>query len=197
MEGNEWPEKETMKPIGPLMWEHRVIESMIEVLKGQVQTIVNAGDVNVVLIDQAVDFFRTYADRTHHGKEEDILFRDMEKKALSAEHKRIIDELIEDHKAARKLVGDLVEAKERYFTGSLEAALEVGECLRKLVTFYPVHIEKEDKHFFFPCLSYLSEQEQKRMLQEFYEFDRNMIHEKYTGLVEMFLGHAVAKPPQV
>jgi len=30
-----------------------------------------------------VDFFRTYADSTHHGKEEDILYRDLIKKAYT------------------------------------------------------------------------------------------------------------------
>jgi hemerythrin-like domain-containing protein len=184
-----------MKPIGPLMWEHRVIEKMIGVLGDQITTIRAEGNVNGVLIDQAVDFFRTYADRTHHGKEEDILFIDLEKKALSAEHKAIVDELIEDHKVARKMVGGLLDAKERYFAGTSGAATEVAEYLSKLVSFYPLHIEKEDKHFFFPCLSYFSDEEQNRMLQEFYEFDRNMIHEKYTGLVEHFLGQAVSKPP--
>jgi hemerythrin-like domain-containing protein len=185
-----------MKPIGPLMWEHRLIEKMIDVLRNQVETIRSKGDVNGVLIDQAVDFFRAYADRTHHGKEEDILFRDLEKKALSPEHRKIVDELIEDHKVARKMVGGLLEAKERYFEGAPGAAIEVADYLSKLVSFYPVHIEKEDKRFFFPCLSYFSEEEQKKMLQEFYEFDRKMIHEKYKRLVERFLGQAVAKPPE-
>jgi hemerythrin-like domain-containing protein len=178
------------------MWEHRIIEKMIEVLKNQIDTITKEGRVNVVLIDQAVDFFKTYADRTHHGKEEDILFRDLGKKALSAEHKMIVDELIEDHKVARKLVGDLLVAKERYFNGVSGAAVEVAGYLSRLVEFYPVHIEKEDKRFFFPCLSYFSEEEQKKMIEEFYEFDRNMIHEKYIKVVETFLGMSVPKPPR-
>ncbi|MDO8715580.1 MAG: hypothetical protein Q7J73_02050, partial [Dehalococcoidales bacterium] len=47
--------------------------------------------------------------------------------------------------------------------GSLE---EIESCLKELVRFYPAHIEKEDKHFFYPCLEYLSEKEQQDMLQE-------------------------------
>jgi hemerythrin-like domain-containing protein len=35
--------------------------------------------VDPVVIDVAVDFVRMYADRTHHGKEEEILFRDLAK----------------------------------------------------------------------------------------------------------------------
>jgi hemerythrin-like domain-containing protein len=103
-----------MKFIGPLMWEHRIIEKMVDVLRNEIKTITEKSDVNVVLIEQAVDFFRTYADRTHHGKEEDILFRDLSKKVLSPEHQTIVDELIEEHVTARKMVGELLEAKERY-----------------------------------------------------------------------------------
>ncbi len=184
-----------MKPIGPLMWEHRIIERMTEVLKKEVATITGRSDVNVVLIEQAVDFFRTYADRTHHGKEEDILFRDLAKKSLSPIHKKIVDELIEEHIAARKMVRELVEAKERYLAGDRDGAEGVARCLTSLVDFYPGHIEKEDKHFFFPCLDYFSQEEQGKMLHEFYDFDRNMIHEKYTKVVETFLGRTVPKPP--
>ncbi|MGE5790278.1 MAG: hemerythrin, partial [Syntrophaceae bacterium] len=66
--------------------------------------------------------------------------------------------------------------------------------LKELVDFYPGHIEKEDKRFFFPCLEYFTQAEQDRMLQEFRDFDRNMIHEKYRTVVENFLGKKVVKP---
>jgi len=34
------------------------------------------------------------------------------------------------------------------------------------------------------------------MLEEFRAFDRNMIHEKYRGVVENFLGKKVKRPVQ-
>ena len=58
------------------------------------------------------------------------------------------------------------------------------DCLKTLTEFYPGHIEKEDKHFFFPIMEYFSKDEQDVMLAEFYEFDRNMIHEKYNKVAE-------------
>ena len=178
-----------MKPIGPLMWEHRLIEEMIRLLKAEVENITAKSEINFLLIDQAVDFFRTYADRTHHGKEEDILFRDLAKKGLSKDHQRIMEELVEEHIQARRKVGRLVEAKKNYLSGA--GSGPVADCIRELIVFYPPHILKEDKSFFFPCLAYFSEAEQERMLQDFWEFDRQMIHEKYTKLVEEFLGQKV------
>ncbi|WXG46674.1 MAG: hemerythrin domain-containing protein [Candidatus Atabeyarchaeum deiterrae] len=175
-----------MKPIGPLMVEHRLIERMIAVVKEELNKIKEGKKVDSVFIDTYVDFLRTYADRCHHGKEEDILFRDLGKKNLSQEHKKTMDELVDEHKFARKTVGALVNAKERYLLGSSDALNNVTSNLRTLIEFYPKHIEKEDKHFFFPILDYFTKQEQDAMLQEFWEFDRRLIHEKYQKVVEQF-----------
>lgn len=103
-----------MKPIGPMMWEHRLIEKMLRLFDSEIKKISEWNKVDVVFIDTAVDFIKTYADRTHHGKEEDILFRDLAKKVLTPEHTRIMNELIEEHKYARQTVGKLVDAKARY-----------------------------------------------------------------------------------
>ena len=172
-----------MKPIGPLMWEHRLIEKMLRLFDGEIKRIVAENRIDPVFIDTAVDFIRTYADRTHHGKEEDILFRDLGKKQLSPELTDIMNELIEEHKYARSVVGKLIAAKDRYLQGA-DTAQEVIACLQELAQFYPRHIKKEDKHFFYPCLDYFPKEEQDRMLAEFWEFDKNMIHEKYKKVVE-------------
>ena len=186
-----------MKPIGPLMWEHRLIEQMVVLLRGEIDRITSKNTVNVILVEQAVDFFRTYADRTHHGKEEEILFRDLAQKTMSPEHRNIMDELVREHIHGRELVRKLVEAKDLYVNGYAEALPHIAREIKELVDFYPGHIEKEDRRFFFPCLDYFTQAEQERMLQEFRDFDRNMIHEKYRTVVENFLGKKVVKPARV
>lgn len=173
-----------MMPIGPLMIEHRLIEKIIPLLKNEITTINKKNKANPVFIENTVDFFRMYADRCHHGKEEEILFRDLEKKQLSPEHKKIMDELLEEHKLARKTVGNLVEAKNLCVKGKTEAMKEIINNLSLLSEFYPKHIEKEDKRFFIPIMKYFSKQEQDDMLQEFWDFDKTLIHEKYKRVLE-------------
>ncbi|MBN2025691.1 MAG: hemerythrin domain-containing protein [Actinobacteria bacterium] len=175
-----------MMPIGPLMIEHRLIERMIPLLENQLEDIRESGGVDPVFIDNAVDFFRTYADRTHHGKEEDILFRDLAAKEINLEDRRTMDELVEEHVHARETVGGLLRAKGAFVAGDTDALETVVEHLEELARFYPGHIEKEDRHFFIPCMDYFSREEQDGMLQEFFEFDRDMIHEKYRRLIEMY-----------
>ena len=183
-----------MKPIGPLMWEHRLIEQMVDLLRLEIDRITGRKTANVTLIEQAIDFFRTYADRTHHGKEEEILFRDLALKKMTPEHGKIMDELVREHIHGRELVRKLVEAKDLYVNGYADALPHIARELNELVEFYPKHIEKEDKHFFFPCLDYFTETEQDRMLGEFRSFDQNMIHEKYRTVVETFLGKQLMRP---
>jgi hemerythrin-like domain-containing protein len=168
-----------MMPIGPLMKEHRLIEKVIELMREESDKIQIHNKVDPVAIDTMVDFIRMYADKTHHGKEEDILFRELEKKDLSSAHKKTMEELIEEHVWARKTTGNLVKAKEEYEGGNIDAINKIFEILNKLTNFYPKHIEKEDKHFFIPVMDYFSREEQDEMLDEYWEFDKQLIHEKY------------------
>lgn len=173
-----------MMPIGLLMKEHRVIERMIKLMQQELQKIDKRRQVDVIFIDKALDFIRSYADRCHHGKEEDILFRDLLKKRLSAEHKKTLDELIQEHIYARETTKSLRDAKERYAKGDKEALNDIRDLIRVLVGLYPRHIEKEDKHFFLPVMDYFDKEAQDAMLCEFREFDMNLIHEKYKAMVQ-------------
>ncbi len=174
-----------MKPRGPLMIEHRLIENMIEIIKQKVKEIKNTGKVDSLFVDTAVDFIKIYADKTHHGKEEYILFRDCSKKDMSDEDTKIMNELIEEHKYGRKNVAELVEAKEKFVKGDNTLNIII-EKLNALVEFYPKHIEKEDKVFFPNSERYFTEEELQEMLKEFWEFDKTMIHKKYKLVVEQF-----------
>jgi hemerythrin-like domain-containing protein len=165
------------------MVEHRLIERMIALMRTSLARIQATHAVAPEFVATVIDFIRTYADQTHHGKEEDILFRKLSGRPLSAEHKRILNDLIEEHVVARKTVKALAEANALYRGGEPAAWAQVADNLRTLAEFYPVHIEKEDNVFFPAARSYFSEEEDQAMLDEFREFDRKMIHEKYKSLV--------------
>ena len=173
-----------MLPIGPLMWEHRLIERMIKLVRAELVVIAETEKLDLNFVALATDFLRTYADRCHHGKEEDILFRELARKDLSERDKTTMRELIEEHAYARKTVMNLLQAADRYVAGNIDSMNEVLKLLRELSEFYPRHIEKEDKRFFHPCMKYFTPAEQQSMLQEFWEFDRKMIHEKYAKVIE-------------
>jgi hemerythrin-like domain-containing protein len=166
------------------MIEHRLIEQAIGYMQDEKERIEAGGKLDPVTIDTLVDFIKTYADRTHHGKEEDILFEDLEGRQLEEKDRELMDELIEEHKLGRKLTKKLVAAKDEVVNGKNEAIKDVIDAMQQLIEFYPQHIEKEDKRFFPDTERYYSQEEIATMVQSFYEFDRKMIHEKYTAVAE-------------
>lgn len=176
-----------MKPRGPLMIEHRLIEKMLSAVAAEARLIREGKAVDVLFIDAAVDFIRIYADRTHHGKEEDILFAELHKKKLTDQDSRAMEDLVEEHRQARQKVRELVAAKERLLKGDQGAVSEVLSAMEWLTSFYPRHIAKEDREFFPRTERYFSAKELEEMLQAFKEFDGKMIHEKYEALVKALM----------
>ncbi len=166
------------------MAEHRLIEKMIALMGVKLENFkqTHRSDVNFIAI--ALDFIRTYADKCHHRKEEDILFRDLDNKPLTSELRKTLQELRDEHNHARKNVSLLAQARDKYAAGSEESFTEILDSMGELTQFYPKHIEKEDKHFFVPVMKYFNAAEQQKMLQEFWEADRTLIHLKYKSVVE-------------
>jgi hemerythrin-like domain-containing protein len=179
-----------MQPIAPMMIEHRLIERMVALMRQELERIrcnvavdPEFAFVDPVFIDIALDFLRIYADRCHHGKEEDILFAELAQKELPPDLKKIIDELTEEHVRARELTKELVKAKEDYLRQEPEAVNQILFYLDKLTAMYPKHIITEDQHFFIPCMEYFTTPEKDAMLEKMWEFDRQVIHERYEGVV--------------
>lgn len=170
-----------MKPRGMLMIEHRLIEKVLAVANEKATTMTET-TFDPLFIDTVVDFIRVYADRTHHGKEEEILFARLSTMKLNATDARMMAELINEHTQARAKVKAIHEFNEKFKRGDRSAALEIAAIIRWLASFYPVHIQKEDKVFFPATEAYFSPQGLDGLLGEFNEFDRKMIHEKYQSV---------------
>ncbi|MDD5195100.1 MAG: hemerythrin domain-containing protein [Candidatus Omnitrophica bacterium] len=174
-----------MLPIAPLMIEHRLIERMVALFEKELNAISQKSQVNADFLTQAVDFYIVYADNCHHGKEEEILFAQLKTKKLSPPHAQTLDNLIEDHARGRALINALAASlKNVRLTDSLRRLKSIEATIGDLVKLYKEHIRKEDKEFFIPAMKYFTKQEQDAMLAEFWEFDRNLIHEKYRKLLE-------------
>jgi hemerythrin-like domain-containing protein len=172
-----------MKPRGSLMMEHRLIEKVLEVAGQRVRS-VSASGYDPVFVETVVDFVRMYADRTHHGKEEDILFTELRKKRLDRADAAMMADLVEEHRQARSRVKTIVDLNEAFKGVGLTAVAGIVELVLWLAAFYPVHIRKEDREFFPATERYFTPAELSAMLDRFREFDRNMIHEKYRAVYE-------------
>ena len=158
-------------------------DRMMEAMRREIDHMAHVEEADSDFVKIAIDFLRTYADRCHQGKEEDILFRELRKKTLSQEHASMIADLEEDHRLERETTEELAKARERYLKGEKEALSAMADSMRFLTELYARHIEKEDKHFFFPVMGYFTDGEKQAMLEKGVELDSKLIHEKYKGIV--------------
>ena len=172
-----------MEIIHVLMAEHRVIERMVALLKKELGSEDLKSTASPSFIYSAVDFFKNYADTTHHGKEEGILFKSLEGKHLSDEHRAVMDRLVREHSIARAEVKGLFESAQRYEKGDMDAVAHISTHLARLIALYPPHMELEDKNFFAASMEYFSPEEKKRMLDDCYDHDADMAHRKYVEMV--------------
>jgi hemerythrin-like domain-containing protein len=98
-----------MKPTEALKKEHQAIKLMLKILdkvcdKLEAKKAVNQEDLNSI-----VEFIRTFADKCHHGKEEQRLFPMMEKYGIPREGGPI-GVMIEEHKLGRNYIKNMVLA---------------------------------------------------------------------------------------
>lgn len=175
-----------MDIINVLVGEHRLISRMISLMQLELKRAEIDRAASPAFIYSAVDFFKNYTDRTHHGKEENILFRALASKDLSPGFGEEMARLGNEHRIAREEVKQLLEAAQRYDRGDLDSTAHIATHLKRLIALYPPHIELEEKDFFQKAMGYFSEEEKKRMLEEFESHDAGMAHEKYVGLVEKY-----------
>jgi hemerythrin-like domain-containing protein len=170
-------------PVDILVNEHKLILQAVDSVNRESEKIQTTKTLNPNFITIAVDFFRTYADRFHHGKEEGILFRELTQKKLSGADHKLMNELMQEHAVARRTVTALEDAKEKYISGNNEALTDILELLAALVKLYPAHIEKEDKQFFYPSMRYFSEAEKQKMMDKFFAFNQHFTDKNYKRVV--------------
>ncbi|MDP6156161.1 MAG: hemerythrin domain-containing protein [Candidatus Thermoplasmatota archaeon] len=120
-------------PLKKLVDEHRLIKRWVALIPGIIKKVdvERADDRTLVL--SGVEFIQQYADRYHHAKEEDILFKYFD------EEQDVIKAMLEDHKKARSHVRALLKGLEERNNAA------VKEHLRAYAELLTEHIKKEDE----------------------------------------------------
>jgi hemerythrin-like domain-containing protein len=132
-----------MNPIEKLKAEHQIILKGIELLEKGADLLESGRDISPDYFRKSIDFIRTYADRYHHAKEEDILFAKLGKVGFSPKAGPVAVMLFE-HDQSRGFVSKLENANERYAAGDKNAIPEIVENARVYAALLRQHINKED-----------------------------------------------------
>jgi hemerythrin-like domain-containing protein len=169
-----------------LIHEHKAILvalNVIEKMWGNVQN--NNKQTDYKDIEDIIGFLKIFADKCHHGKEEDFLFPALEKVGIKNENGPI-GVMLAQHKQGRELIKQMQESivnKIINRNAFVDAASSYVNLLRN-------HIEKEDSLLFPLIDTKLSASKQKELLNNFENLEKDVIgegkHEELHALLEKF-----------
>ena len=177
--------------------EHQAIKRVLKVLQQAARDISNGKQHSPEVFEQAVDFIRNFADRCHHRKEEDILFKEMEKKGIPVKAGPIGVMLLE-HEKGRALVRGMAEAIPGYAQGVAQERKALADHLRSYANLLAQHIDKEDNILYPMANQRLTEKDQAALRARFEQVEKEEmgpgVHEHYHELIAnleiLVLGHA-------
>ena len=123
--------------------EHRLIERLLRVLAQAASKVERGEEVSPTDFARALDFIRNFADRCHHGKEEDCLFPALEAHGLPR-HAGPVGVMLAEHEEGRGYVRGLAQALEQWQKGDKSASRAVAKNARGYAALLANHIPKED-----------------------------------------------------
>lgn len=174
-----------MKPTDVLSNEHRVIEQVLNCLERMVCTAGASGILDGESAVQAVEFFRMFADKCHHGKEEARLFPLMEARGFSRDNGPT-GVMLAEHEMGRHHVGGMAAEIENAARGDAEALHRFSQHAESYIALLREHIQKEDHCLFSMANQVLTPEDQSRLQAEFERVETEEMgegtHEKYLGI---------------
>lgn len=175
-----------MTPTGQLQEEHQGITLMLRILEKVCARMKAQERVDPNHLERVVEFFRVFADKCHHGKEEDLLFPEMEKAGIPRE-RGPIGVMLAEHTQGRAFVRGMGEAASRYKQGEPRSRTEFVENARNYISLLTQHIQKENNVLFPMGDRVLSKEKQEKLVEGFENLEREKIgagtHEAFHQLL--------------
>jgi len=190
-----------MKPTEQLRKEHKAIKLMLDILEKVCERLESGQKVNPEHLDRILEFIKVFADKCHHGKEEDLLFPAMEEAGTPRE-RGPIGVMLTEHNMGRDYVNGMSEAVAKFKAGDEKALSEIVEYARNYITLLTQHIEKEDNILFPMADMHLSEEKQEELLEKFEIVEQEKIgvgkhdefHKLLNRLKTVYLEQLTSKP---
>lgn len=174
-----------MKPTDDLMNEHRVIERMLAVVSKATDRLERGEEVDKAVFEDAVDFFKNFADRCHHGKEEKLLFEKMMERGVSGEVGPIAV-MLREHEDGRAHVRRIADLSSKKL--DKKNSQELIHHARGYVELLSQHIQKEDNILYPMANQILTSEDQKELEKGFEEVEEKVmgpgVHERYHDMIE-------------
>ena len=136
-----------MHPTEILSQEHRAIENRMDEMEEQLRGLTPDQPFPRRFFDDALDFFRTFADGCHHAKEEKLLFPRMKQRGVP-EQGGPIGVMLAEHDEGRAYLKAVRENLDAAEDGDAEARQRVAANATAYIGLLRQHIMKEDNILF-------------------------------------------------
>lgn len=177
-----------------LRHEHDAILRMISATEEVARRLDGGERVRPEILGNLLEFFRLFADRCHHGKEEDLLFPLLESKGLPREGGPIGVMLLE-HDEGRGFIKQMAEATEAYPSAPESAGPRWAAPARHYSALLRAHIDKENNILFRIAEQMLSPDEQARLAVDFEKAEVEKMgagtHERLHAMMDQLLAEVV------
>ena len=168
-------------PVQDLRNEHSAISIILSVMKKVATRLKNREEVKKEHLEKIVEFLINFADKCHHGKEEEILFPEVIKDISNLV---LVNELLGEHKAGRDYIHGMAQSLKYYDTGNPDA-YHIATNMEGYIFLLTEHIKKESKSLFPIVNKQIPENIQIKMEEQFEALERDVIgidkHEEYLG----------------
>jgi hemerythrin-like domain-containing protein len=177
-----------MKPIEDLKMEHEAVKITLRVLDSICNEAEKTGEIsNPDHLAQLIEFFRTFVDKCHHGKEEELLFPSLEEIGISREGGPI-GVMLKEHQQGRDLVVKMNAALSQYEEGNRAAVSDLIQYARAYIVLLNQHIDKENNVLFPMADKHLSSEKQAELWEGFETIETEKIgagkHEAFHKMIE-------------
>jgi hemerythrin-like domain-containing protein len=176
-----------MKATKQLKDEHEGIKLMLKIMEKSSNDLKNGKELNSDHYGKIIDFITGFADKCHHGKEEDILFPEMVNHGVPNEGGPIAV-MLNEHQLGRAHIKELSNAFEEFKSGNKSATKGIITSSMDYVHLLRNHIEKENNILFMMADKVLNEAEQTEIFEAFEKLEVEKIgigkHEEYHHLLK-------------
>lgn len=177
-----------MKSIDLLVEEHKNIKRVLKVIRKMALLLYKSEDIEIDDFKKIIDFIKNYADKHHHGKEEDILFDEMEKQLDGFVAEGPLTAMFSEHDLARLFVSKIEENLKGAKEGNDKAILNVISNSIAYADLLNRHIEKEDDTIYIYGENNLDKKSLEDVEKRIFEVEKNAkeknIQNKYIKLIE-------------
>jgi len=167
--------------------EHEGIKIAISVLDRMADEIEAGRTVDLDDVDKLLDFLRTFVDRCHHGKEEDLLFPALEAAGIPREMGPI-GVMLSEHSHGRAHIRNMVDALAGLREGDPEAPKAFAAAAHGYVRILTGHINKENNILFAMAEHQLLPHKHEELAKGFDQIEHERIgpgvHEQYHALLD-------------